>query len=106
MELPVISSCDLDSDGLRAQLERYRAAGRGAEVIERSPRLLAIEVEAEGAAVVPALIEVESECCPFFGLDWDPESRRLSISVTEERDEPALGAIAYALGVPQAKAKS
>jgi hypothetical protein len=99
VELPLAPSCSLDADGLRRQRERYRRIGGGARVLERTARRIAVQVPASGAEVVPELIEVESECCPFFGLDWEPAERRFSVSVPSERDEPALEAIAFALGL-------
>jgi hypothetical protein len=99
MELPLVPSCDLDADGLSAQRERYREAGEGAVVLERSPRRLVVEVSGRGASAVPELVDVERRCCPFFAIDWDPERRRFSIGVSETEQEPALDAIASALGV-------
>ena len=92
-------SCALDADGLRRQRERYRRMGAGATVIERSPRRLVVEVAEGGADVVPEVIAVESECCPFFDLAWDAGARRFSIAVSESQHEPALDAIEFALGV-------
>ena len=48
---------------------------------------------------MPELVEVERRCCPFFAIDWDPERRRFSIGVSDAEHEPALDAIAYALGL-------
>ena len=103
MELPLVPSCDLDADGLSAQRERYREAGEGAVTLERSPRQLVVEISAQGASAVPELVEVERRCCPFFAIDWDPELRRLSIGVSEPGHEPALVAIAFALGLSAAR---
>jgi hypothetical protein len=52
--------------------------------------------------VVKELVAVERRCCPFFDLSWEPEERLLSISVSRADDEPALDAIAYALGLSDA----
>ncbi len=94
-------SCSLDDAALRSQLERYRIAGRDAKVVERSPRRLIIAIaDHVPDAVVVELVRVERECCPFFGLDWEPAERRLAVSVASEWHEPALEAIAAALGVP------
>ena len=99
-ELPLAPSCSLDEDGLSRQLVRYRRAGAGARVIERTSASLAVELD---AAVDPALIEqavaTERDCCPFFELRWDPAARLLAISVAQREHEPALDAIAFALGV-------
>jgi hypothetical protein len=99
VELPIASSCDLDADGLRLQRDRYRRAGDGATLRERSARLIALDVSPRGAEIVPELIEVESACCPFFDLSWDPGSNRFSVGVRDREHEPALDAIAFALGI-------
>jgi hypothetical protein len=99
MELPIAPSCDLDADGLRSQRERYRQVGDGAVLVERTARLVAVQVPAESAQVVPELVEIESRCCPFFDLTWDPDGRRFSVSVSDQQHEPALDAICFALGV-------
>jgi hypothetical protein len=103
MELPLVASCELDADGLSAQRERYREAGEGAIVLERSSRRLVVEISAQGASAVPELVEVERRCCPFFAIDWNPEPRRFSIGVSEPEHEPALAAIAFALGLSAAR---
>lgn len=94
-------ACSLDESGLGQQLARYRGVGNGAEVLERSPNRLVIRVGGVIPAVmVEELVAVERRCCPFFALGWEPEERCLSISVSRPEDEPALDAIAYALGLP------
>ena len=96
--LPIAPSCALDESGLRAQLRRYRAAGHGALMIARDRRRLVVELGAGAdGRLVAELVAVERECCPFFTLDWEPDRRRLSISVSEVEQEPALEAIAFAL---------
>ena len=104
-QLPTIQpefapSCELDADGLRAQAERYRRAGEGAELLERSPRRLLAQLR-EGVDVsdVTEALAIERDCCPFYEIDWDAGSRRLSFAVTRAEHEPALAAIAEALGV-------
>jgi hypothetical protein len=99
--LPMVpASCSLDEGGLGRQLSRYRAAGADAEVIERGSRRLVIRVGGQApSAVIEELVAVERGCCPFFALHWDPGSRCLTVEVSEQEDEPALGAIAYALGL-------
>jgi hypothetical protein len=99
MELPMVAGCELDAEGLSAQRERYREAGQEAVVLKRSSRRLVVEVSPQAASAVPKLVEVERECCPFFEIDWDPGRRRFSIGVTDAEHEPALDAIAFALGV-------
>ena len=99
--LPMAPSCALDEAGLRRQLERYRQVGRGARLIERTQRCLVVELEERvDFGRVEEAIATERECCPFFALDWRPAARRLTISVSQVQDEPALDAIAFALDLP------
>jgi hypothetical protein len=94
------ASCSLDQDGLDTQLERYRVAGIGAQVIEQRRRRLVIRVSGEARTdVIDALVAVERGCCPFFEVEWDPDERRLAVAVSRPEHEPALGAIAVALGL-------
>jgi hypothetical protein len=51
------------------------------------------------ASLVEATIAVERECCPFFMLDYQSNTRRLTVSVAEDGHEPALAVIAFALGL-------
>jgi len=96
--LPMVPSCALDQSGLRRQLERYRRAGRGAVLVERSGRRLVVDLDEHvDASAVEEAIAVERECCPFFAIDWRAEPRRLTVSVSRPEHEPALDAIAYAL---------
>jgi hypothetical protein len=98
MDLP--PACSLDPSGLGQQRERYRTAGRGARVIERSPRRLVVTVgDVVSKRDVEELVAVESQCCPFFELGWEPGARRLSVAVPTSEHEPALDAIAAALGI-------
>ncbi|HTB69972.1 MAG TPA: hypothetical protein VK707_03235 [Solirubrobacteraceae bacterium] len=98
--LPMAPSCALDEAGLRQQLERYRQIGRGANVRERGARALVLDVDRRVEAdLVEGTIATERECCPFFDLRWEPDVRRLTISVSHAEHEPALDAIAFALGL-------
>jgi len=99
--LPMVpASCSLDQDGLSAQLERYRAAGAGAQIVEQDSRRLVIRVSDQAStAAIEQLVAVERGCCPFFELDWEPDARVLGVAVSRAEHEPALGAIAAALGL-------
>jgi len=101
--LPMAPSCALDEAGLRRQLERYRQVGRGGRLVDRTRRCLVVELdERVDFGLVEEAIATERECCPFFALDWRPAARRLTISVSQVQDEPALDAIAFALDLPLA----
>jgi hypothetical protein len=98
--LPMAASCALDEAGLRLQLQRYRTAGQGARLIERTSRRLVVELAAPvESQLVDELVAVERDCCPFFTLVWRPDRRRFSVSVSEAEHEPALDAIGFALAV-------
>ncbi len=93
-------SCALDEDGLRSQLERYRQTGQNARLIQRSSRSLVAALDQDvDVALVAETVAIEQECCPFFALTWEPDRRRLTISVSQAAHEPALDAIAFALNL-------
>jgi hypothetical protein len=94
-------SCALDEAGLREQLERYRRVGRGAQLLERSAARFVVSLDEHvDPELVLEAIAVERECCPFFTLHWEPGRRALSVSVYQAEHEPALAAVAFALGLP------
>jgi len=96
--LPMAPSCALDDAGLRLQLERYRQAGLGAHLVDRTPRCLVVDLDEQvDTQLVAETIAIERKCCPFFTLDWEPERRRLTVAVSQAEHEPALDAIAFAL---------
>ena len=96
----VASSCSLGDMELRAQLQRYRTTGGGAEALVWDKRRRVIRVAASVPdSLVERLVEVERVCCPFFELSWEARDRYLTISVTDGDHEPALDAIGHALGV-------
>jgi hypothetical protein len=51
-------------------------------------------------AALEEALATERECCPFFQIRFDERSRRLTVGVTDTEEEPALAAIAAALGAP------
>ncbi len=98
------ASCALDEAGLDAQLARYRAVGKGARVLARSPRRAVIGVSARvSERVVEQLLAVERACCPFFELAWEARTRRLTVAVPSAQHEPALEAVLGALGAQGAQ---
>jgi hypothetical protein len=93
-------SCALDEAGLRRQLQRYRQAGRGATLVARTARSLTVDLDHRvEVGLVEDAIATERECCPFFDLRWEPDIRRLAISVSQTEHQPALDAIAFALAL-------
>lgn len=93
-------SCALDESGLRMQLARYRRLGRGARGVRDGARRLVVDLErGVDVQLVQETIAVERECCPFFLIAWEPDAHRLTVSVSRPEHEPALDAIAFALGV-------
>jgi hypothetical protein len=103
LALPMLADCGLDEEAAGAQLARYRLAGAGAMAIERTPRRVVAQIDRRVPdGLIAELVDVERGCCPFFGLGWEPERRRLEISVTSNERERALDAIASALFQAQA----
>jgi hypothetical protein len=93
-------SCALDETALRAQCERYRVASAGAHVVEHGARRLVVEFDRHlDTKVLDEAIAIERACCPFYELGWEPDRRRLTVSVSRPEHEPALDAIAFALGL-------
>jgi hypothetical protein len=100
--LPTAPACALDATGMRDQLARYRAVGRGATLIARTPSLLAVELgRGVDERTVQELLAVERACCPFFTLSWSARSRRLTIGVSAAEHEVGLDAIHRALGLDE-----
>jgi len=96
-------SCALDEAGLRSQHERHRQTDEGARMVERRSRRLVVDFnEHVDPRLVEELLVVERECCPFFELGWEADLRRLTVSISQLEAEPALDAIAFALGLSRA----
>ena len=77
-------SCALDKSGLRRQLARYRQAGRGAHMVDCTRRSLVVDLDRRvDTMLIEETIATERECCPFFDVAWEPDIRRLTISVSE-----------------------
>jgi hypothetical protein len=100
-QLPMApAACTLDQPGLQAQLARYHAAGKGAITLQRTHRRLVIRIGAQAADEdIAEMIGVERACCPFLTLEWAARERVLAISVARPEEQPALDAIAFALGL-------
>ena len=68
-------------------------------MLDRSARRLQLELREDvEVALVDELVAIERACCPYFTLAWQEEARLLTVSVSCVEDEPALAAIAAALG--------
>jgi len=93
-----IPACRLDEDGLRSQLERYREISRHVETIEREPRRLVARFgPGLPRARLQRALEVERGCCPFIGAEYDPDGRRLTLTVEEAAQDPALDVLSEVL---------
>ena len=92
------TACSLNADELAAQLERYRAIGRLAAAVEHEPGRVVVRFAGDPpSALIERALEVERDCCPFFELDYDPDTRRLAISVDHPDRHPGVDAVAHAL---------
>jgi hypothetical protein len=98
--LSMAPSCGLDETGLRLQLERYRRAGHDARLVEHTRRRLVVELDEHAdVRLIEEALAIERDCCPFFALDWEAAHRQLIVAVSHTEHEPALDAIAFALGL-------
>lgn len=93
-----LPSCALDADGMREQGARYAELGRHVDAFEREPGSLTVRFD-DGVEdrLLHETIEVERGCCSFFGIDLD--GRTLRMTVGDPAHDPALDAIAGALGL-------
>jgi hypothetical protein len=92
------SACSLNETEMAAQRARYAVVARHVTGLAHGDRALRARLDGTlDAAVLRELIEVETACCPFFDISYDPLERLLSVSVTDEEHEPALQAIAHSL---------
>jgi hypothetical protein len=93
------ASCSLDTDGVRAQGERYARLAAGATRIDRREDVIVIGLRDgdRDARLIEELVATENECCPFYRFDFRPELGRLTIGVDSPEHRPALDAIAAAL---------
>lgn len=66
----------------------------------RGPLHLVVELARHAdTELVEQTLAIERECCPFYELGWEPDRRRLFVSVSQPEHAPALEAIAFALGL-------
>ena len=92
------TACSLEPEELNAQLERYRAIGRRAAAVEHEPRRVVVRfADDPPSALIERTLEVERGCCPFFEIDYDPVTQRLTISAETPDRRPGVDAIAHAL---------
>ena len=99
LPLAPIAGCALDAEGVARQRARYRELGGHVVALRRRPARLTIELAPTAPrALVEEVIATERACCPFFSIALDPSGRRLTVAVSEDAHQPALHAIAFALG--------
>jgi hypothetical protein len=101
----VPSGCSQDAARFKAQAHRYKQAGEGAEVLERTPRKLSLRLApAANLDSLEEAIAIERDCCPFYEIHFDRSSRELSFAISRADEESALEAIADAFGLSPARA--
>lgn len=94
-------ACSLSSAELDVQLHRYRTVGESARAKRRDAMRLELVAGPDVTdAAIETLVATEQTCCPFFAIEWQPESRWLTIAVSNAEDGRALDVIAQALGMP------
>ena len=98
-----IPTCALDEAGRDAQRDRYLRLATTVAHFGRSSEAIVVEfTEQLDRATLQRVIAVERECCPFFGLEYEEDVRRLVVTVAEPAHDAALDAIEHALRLPPA----
>lgn len=93
-----LPSCSLDVAGMREQGVRYAELGRRVDSFVREPQSLTVRFgDTVDDQLLREAVEVERGCCSFFGIDL--AGRTLRMTVADPAHDPALDAIAGALGV-------
>jgi hypothetical protein len=93
-----IPECKLSVPELREQQARYRRVSQWVEELRREGPAVVVRL-GPGAdrELVREVVAIESDCCPFYAISYDPEEGILRFGVDEPGLEPALDAIEYAL---------
>jgi hypothetical protein len=87
----------LGRDELAAQHGRARRLAPHLASLSQSPDRLELAFgPGVDAALLQNLLAVERIACPFFRIDHDERTRRVTVSATDERGRPALAALAAA----------
>ncbi len=94
-----IPSCALDEQGVRDQQARHRRlAPSVTDVTRRGDALLVDFASGFDRRALDEMVEVERQCCPFFRFAFDEQARRLTVTVAEPAQAPAVEALGAALG--------
>jgi hypothetical protein len=105
MAEPSLPMCSLDEAGMGEQRARYARIAEGMTSLERTADAVRIELGQDfDRATLQKLVEVESQCCPFFRFVLNDAETELTISVDDPQMLPALEAIGSELGsAPRAR---
>lgn len=94
----IAPACRLGEDELRAQLAGYRQISRHVETIQRDPRRLVAWLDpGVPRDRLERTLGVERGCCPFIEAEYDADRRRLTLTVREADQDPALDGVCEAL---------
>lgn len=92
-----IASCALDPAARAAQRARYRRLAGALSRLERGPEMLTVDFDARlDRDLLEHTLWIERQCCPFFVFRFDAGRRRLTVSVREAEQAPALDVLAMA----------
>ncbi|MGH2910159.1 MAG: hypothetical protein ACRDK8_12785, partial [Solirubrobacteraceae bacterium] len=97
-----IPACALDADGRGEQKARYGRLARSATGVQREIEAVVIEFDHDrDPETLEETLAVERECCPFLRFAFDPQRRRLRVTVADRDMLPALDAIAHGFEAAQ-----
>jgi hypothetical protein len=95
-ELPVLG-CTLDAAGLSAQRDRYARLAAHVTTAKRQRQRLFVRFDpAVDHVLLAETLAIEADCCSFFAITLAGDSAEITVPNPEL--DPALDAIAYALG--------
>ena len=93
------AGCELDAGALGEQLERYRGLGATATGVTRDGAVARVEFDVSlDAQLLERTLEVERGCCSFLTLDYDADTRTLTLVAPAQSPsalDPLLAALAH-----------
>jgi hypothetical protein len=104
--MPVnLPMCSLDEQGMREQRARYARIAGSVTSFERRSDVIRLGLSEDfDRPTLEELVEVETQCCPFFRFVLNDTETELTISVDDPQMLPTLEAIGSELGsVPRAR---
>ena len=99
-----IPECRLPETAVGPQLARYRRLAEHVTDIHRDIGQLRVQFDdSVPDGLLDHALAVERECCSFVGLDYQPQTRLLTITVANVAQDPRLDTLRALLSPPGAR---